>query len=186
MEHYRRLGFAERDQSPGLPPEFPTDVAYYTRFSRHELARFNLPSARAAKQRVADPAGSWSTPNFRTAYRNVRGTSSPRGMLNLLLEYRVHYGWRRGRLPRRKEITWVVEVAEVADRWTPNASRQPILQLAMVRGALFGRGLAFPPMQEKPAITRDFFGGRMLALYSADAKFLPRSSACARMDECHV
>jgi hypothetical protein len=40
MEHFRRLGFADEVRALGLPPDFPTDIAYFTRFARHELARF--------------------------------------------------------------------------------------------------------------------------------------------------
>src|SRR4051812_21309856 len=48
MEHFRRLGFAEEIRALGLPPTFPTDIAYFTRYARHELARFRLPSAHEA------------------------------------------------------------------------------------------------------------------------------------------
>src|SRR5918994_2223812 len=40
MEHFRRLGFAERVRAQGLPPDYPTDIAYFTRFIGYELARF--------------------------------------------------------------------------------------------------------------------------------------------------
>ena len=60
MEHYRRLGFAEEIRALGLPPDFPTDIAYFTRFSGYELARFRLPSAREAREMVAGLTGSWS------------------------------------------------------------------------------------------------------------------------------
>ena len=60
MEHFRRLGFADEVRSLGLPPEFPTDIAYFTRFARHELARFALPSSRDARTKVAGLTGSWS------------------------------------------------------------------------------------------------------------------------------
>lgn len=33
MEHYRRLGFADEVRSLGLPDEFPTDIAYFTRYA---------------------------------------------------------------------------------------------------------------------------------------------------------
>ena len=49
MEHYRRLGFADKVRAQGLPPDYPTDIAYFTRYSKHELARFSQPSARAAR-----------------------------------------------------------------------------------------------------------------------------------------
>src|SRR5215469_13644561 len=45
MEHYRRLGFAEEVRAAGLPADYPTDIAYFTRFATHELARFQLPSS---------------------------------------------------------------------------------------------------------------------------------------------
>lgn len=32
MEHYRRLGFSEQIRSLGLPPEYPSDIAYFTRY----------------------------------------------------------------------------------------------------------------------------------------------------------
>jgi 2-polyprenyl-6-methoxyphenol hydroxylase-like FAD-dependent oxidoreductase len=60
MEHYRRLGFADEIRAQGLPPDYPTDIAYYTTFSGHELARFRLPSAAAAKTMVRRLSGSWS------------------------------------------------------------------------------------------------------------------------------
>src|SRR5678815_4193982 len=49
MEHFRRLGMADEIRALGLPDDFPTDIAYCTRYARHELARFSLPSARIAR-----------------------------------------------------------------------------------------------------------------------------------------
>src|SRR5215211_4839685 len=60
MEHFRRLGFAQEIRKAGLPPDFPTDIAYFTRFARHELGRFKLPSAREAMQKVTSMSGAWS------------------------------------------------------------------------------------------------------------------------------
>src|SRR5215472_14154271 len=45
MEYFRRLGIADRIRAQGLPPDYPTDVAYFTRYTGHELARFQLPSS---------------------------------------------------------------------------------------------------------------------------------------------
>ena len=60
MEHYRRLGFAEKVRAQGMPEDYPTDIAYFTRYTKHELARFSLPSARAAREMVRTMTGSWS------------------------------------------------------------------------------------------------------------------------------
>src|ERR1041384_7391688 len=60
MEHYRRLGFAEKVRAKGLPPDYPTDIAYFTRYTKHGLARFSRPRARAAREMVKTLSGSWS------------------------------------------------------------------------------------------------------------------------------
>ncbi len=60
MEHYRRLGFAEEIRALGLPGDYPTDMAYFTRFIRYELARYQLPSARDARVIIKSLAGDWS------------------------------------------------------------------------------------------------------------------------------
>jgi 2-polyprenyl-6-methoxyphenol hydroxylase-like FAD-dependent oxidoreductase len=54
MEHYRRIGLSERIRAAGLPPEHPTDVAYFTRFNGWELARIRMPSERAKMRAVAE------------------------------------------------------------------------------------------------------------------------------------
>ena len=60
MEHFRRLGLAEEIRAQGLPADYPTDVTYWTRFARHELARFELPSSSAARAMARDPSAPWS------------------------------------------------------------------------------------------------------------------------------
>ncbi len=60
MEHYRRLGFAGKVRARGLPQDYPTDIAYFTRYTQYELARFSLPSAQAAREMVRTLSGSWS------------------------------------------------------------------------------------------------------------------------------
>ncbi|MGY4594374.1 2-polyprenyl-6-methoxyphenol hydroxylase-like FAD-dependent oxidoreductase [Bradyrhizobium sp. GM22.5] len=60
MEHYRRLGFADEIRREGLPADYPTDVAYFTRYTGYELARFQLPSSSRAGELVKGMSGSWS------------------------------------------------------------------------------------------------------------------------------
>lgn len=45
MEHFRRLGIADKVRALGLPADHPTDVIYFTRFGGWELARLPMPSA---------------------------------------------------------------------------------------------------------------------------------------------
>jgi 2-polyprenyl-6-methoxyphenol hydroxylase-like FAD-dependent oxidoreductase len=60
MEHFRRLGFADEVRALGLPPDHPTDIAYFTRYTGHELARLSLPTAAQAVRDVKKLGGSWS------------------------------------------------------------------------------------------------------------------------------
>src|SRR6218665_641083 len=60
MEHFRRHGFADAVRARGLPPDHPSDIAYFTRYCGHELARLQLPTAAQAVQNIKSMGGSWS------------------------------------------------------------------------------------------------------------------------------
>lgn len=58
MEHYRRLGFVDRVRAAGLPADYRPDIAYFTRFSGHELARLEQPTAAETEELARSAAGS--------------------------------------------------------------------------------------------------------------------------------
>jgi len=60
MEHFRRLGFAQEVRAMGLPADHPTDIAYFTRYAAHELARIRLPTAAEAVVKIKSMGGAWS------------------------------------------------------------------------------------------------------------------------------
>lgn len=62
MEHYRRLSIAAEVRELGLPPDHPTDVAYFTRYNAHELARLRMPSRLGKLQAVAESPRTDQTP----------------------------------------------------------------------------------------------------------------------------
>lgn len=62
MEHYRRLGFAAEIRASGLPEDHPQDIAYFTRYSAHELARVPWRSRGEAAQAREDAHSRWPTP----------------------------------------------------------------------------------------------------------------------------
>jgi len=53
MEHFRRLGIANKVRALGLPADHPTDVIYFTRFGGWELARLPMPSAAEKLRAIA-------------------------------------------------------------------------------------------------------------------------------------
>ena len=64
MEHYRRLGVANVLRFGGLPEDYPTDIAYFTRLGTIEVGRIRFPSAREAAQRLGKDNGVWQTPEL--------------------------------------------------------------------------------------------------------------------------
>jgi 2-polyprenyl-6-methoxyphenol hydroxylase-like FAD-dependent oxidoreductase len=60
MEHFRRIGIAPQIRALGLPADHPTDIAYFTRFATHELARLRLPTAAQASAHVRGLRGAWN------------------------------------------------------------------------------------------------------------------------------
>lgn len=163
MEHYRRLGFADDVRALGMPADFPTDIAYFTRFAKYELARFSLPSAREAKRMVATLSGSWSAaelphrcnqkfiePVLRRHAQAQRGVS-------------VNYGWR---LTSFSEDEFDVRVeVESADGKSRQAIRCQYLVGADGARSAVRQQLGFRYAGET-GVVRDFVGGRMLAVYA--------------------
>lgn len=62
MEHFRRLGFSAHIRELGLPGDFPQDIAYFTRYARHELARLPGLTREEARSRRARHDDRWPTP----------------------------------------------------------------------------------------------------------------------------
>lgn len=162
MEHYRRLGFADEIRALGMPEDFPTDVAYFTRFATHELARFRLPSAREARRLVASLKGSWSAAELphRVAQKFVEQVL--RRHAERLPCITLRYGWRVAGFSVHPDF---VEIeAQPADGGESHRLKSDYLV-----GADGARSLVRQTMGWRYAgetgVTRDFVGGRMYAVY---------------------
>ena len=94
MEHYRRLGLADRIRQVGLPADYPTDVGYFTTLNGFELARIRMPSshAKVARARDAGPLDQVPEPIHRANQMYVEAIlferASSLGPVDLL------YGWK--------------------------------------------------------------------------------------------
>jgi 2-polyprenyl-6-methoxyphenol hydroxylase-like FAD-dependent oxidoreductase len=168
MEHYRRLGFADEVRALGLPPDFPTDIAYFTRFVKYELARFTLPSAREAKQLVTTLSGSWSAAEL--PHRCNQKFIEPvlRRHAERLPGVSVNYGSRlTGFIETENGVAARVERAD-------GAHGQTIEAKYLVGGdgprSLVRQQLGYRYTGET-GVTRDFVGGRMYAVYSRIPEF---------------
>ena len=168
MEHYRRLGFADEIRALGMPPDFPTDIAYFTRFAKYELARFSLPSAREAKQLVGTLSGSWSAAEL--PHRCNQKFIEPvlRRHAERLAGVSVNFGWRL--------TDFEVLDDEVRVQAEPVAGGPP--RTVKARYLVGGDGPRSLVRQRlglrwtgETGVTRDFVGGRMYAVYCRIPRF---------------
>jgi 2-polyprenyl-6-methoxyphenol hydroxylase-like FAD-dependent oxidoreductase len=168
MEHYRRLGFADEVRALGLPPDHPTDIAYFTRFTRHELARFALPTAREAKRLVSTLSGSWSAAELPHRVSQKLVEQVLRRHAERLPGIALHYGWRLVRFADRGTHV-EAEVERVED------GRRATLRGAYLVGADGARSLVRRTFgfgwTGETGVVRDFFGGRMYAIYLRAPRF---------------
>ncbi len=160
MEHYRRLGFADEIRALGLPVDYPTDIAYFTRFATHELARFSLPASKDARQIIRGLSGSWSAAEL--PHRVSQKYVEP-----VLLKHAQKWATNDIRFRTRlidftDHGTHIEAQAEDADGVF--AIRARYLVGADGARSQIRRKLGFGWVGEA-AIQRDFMGGRMFAIY---------------------
>jgi 2-polyprenyl-6-methoxyphenol hydroxylase-like FAD-dependent oxidoreductase len=160
MEHYRRLGFAEKVRAQGLPADYPTDIAYFTRYTKHELARFSLPSARAAREMVRTLTGSWSAAELPHRVSQMFVEDVLRAEATACPTVSIRPGWRMAAL-RNLETGVEVDAEHNGGKTT--------LRAAYAMGADGGssptrKALGYSYAGESGAV-RDFMGGRMFAIH---------------------
>lgn len=162
MEHFRRLGFANEIRSLGLPPDHPTDIAYFTRYGARELARFRLPSSKQACAIVPNLIGSWSAAELPHRVSQKYVEQVLRRHASALDTVSVHYGWSFNRFaatPQGVDV-WVDDL---------ESGQQRILRTAYLIGADGSRSAVRRQLRIRYAgetgVVRDFFGGKMVSLY---------------------
>ena len=162
MEHFRRLGFVEEIRARGLPGDHPTDVAYFTRFATHELARHEMPSSDEAARAVRLGGRSYSSaePAHRVSQKFVEAVM--RRHADALPGISIRYGHR---LVGFRETATGIE-AEVEAVGGGTTSRIAALYMVGADGphSFVRRELGFV-YEGEGAAERDFMGGSMLALY---------------------
>ena len=177
MEHFRRLGFAQEIRALGLPPDHPTDIAYFTRYSTHELARLRLPTAAQSVATIKTLTGSWSAAELphRVSQKFVEATLRRHAQSWPAAD--VRYGWTLEHF----EATDAAITASV--RPTSGGAPLPVEAQFLVGadGARSGvrRQLGIEWGGES-GTQREFMGGKMFAVYLRSAQLqdlLPQPKA---------
>ncbi|WP_439403469.1 FAD-dependent oxidoreductase [Bradyrhizobium sp. DASA03068] len=171
MEHYRRLGFADEIRREGLPADYPTDVAYFTRYTGYELARLALPSASRAGELIKGLSGSWSAAELphRVSQKYVEAVL--RRHAERLPGIKLNYGHRLiGYTESANGIVGEVECLDDGSRFRIGAdflvgADGPRSMVRQSLGIVYGG---------ETGTQRDFMGGRMLAVYLRSPDFYAR------------
>ncbi len=162
MEHFRRLGLAQRVRQLGLPVDHPTDIAYLTHFAGRELARLRLPTAAAASQMVKSMGGSWSAAELphRVSQKFVEVTLREEAQRQPGVELR--YGWRMTAFEDQGDAVHAT-VAPVVGGPSVAVQARYLVGVDGARSSV-RRQLGFT-WQGDTGIKRNFMGGKMFAVY---------------------
>lgn len=162
MEHFRRLGFADEVRSAGLPPDYPTDIVYYTRFAKYELARLPLPTSREARARAAARSGGWSAAELphRVSQKFVEAILWKHAAA--LPSVSLFYGWRMTVFADRGSHVEIV-AERIADGVEATIRGAYLVGADGPRSAI-RRQLGFNYVG-RTGVVREFMGGRMYAIY---------------------
>jgi 2-polyprenyl-6-methoxyphenol hydroxylase-like FAD-dependent oxidoreductase len=162
MEHFRRHGFAQEVRAQGLPPDHPTDIAYFTRYTRHELARLRLPTAAQAVERIRQLDGSWSAAELPHRISQKFVEAILRRHAGTWPSNDIRYGWKLAGF----QDTGTAVLATVAP--VDGGGQQAVTAKFLV-GADGPRSMVRQAVRIEWAgatgVRREFMGGKMFAVY---------------------
>lgn len=169
MEHFRRLGFAHEIRALGLPADHPTDIAYFTRFGRHELARISLPTAAEAIVTIKSMTGSWSAAELPHRVSQKFVEEALRRHAQAWPSTDVRYGWRLERFgDDGTSVSATVRPSE-------GGAAQDVVAKFLI-GADGARSFVRQQLGIEwggvTGIQREFMGGKMFAIYLRAPRFL--------------
>lgn len=169
MEHFRRLGFAHEIRALGLPADHPTDIAYFTRFAGHELARIGLPTAAEAIVKIKSMTGSWSAAELPHRVSQKFVEEALRRHAQAWPSADVRYGWRLERFgDDGASVSATVRPGE-------GGPAQEVVAKFLI-GADGARSFVRQQLDIEwggvTGIQREFMGGKMFAIYLRAPQFL--------------
>jgi len=168
MEHYRRLGFAHEIRALGLTADYPQDIAYFTRFTTHELARVRGRSRGEAAQVREGAYSRWPTPEPLHRANQMYIERVLRAQVSRWPAADARFGWRL--VGFTHDASGVLATIEEVATGRTEAVRAAYLcgcdgPRSIVRRTL---GIEY---QGWAGEEREFLGGRMLATYFRSPQF---------------
>ena len=167
MEHFRRMGVAREIRAQGLPADYPTDIAYFTRYAGRELARLRLPPAAQTQDLARRATGSWSTPELPHRCSQMYIERILKRRAREFATNDIRYGWRVAGfrdLGTRVEVDAQPVGGAIATTIACDYLVGCDGARSMVRDALGIR------LEGEGTASRDFMGGAMLAAHIRSAE----------------
>ena len=171
MEHFRRIGIARQVRALGLPGDHPTDIAYFTRFARHELARLRLPTASQATEQIKTLSGSWSAAELPHRVSQKLVEAVLREHAEQRTGRRIGFGWRLQSFDDTGDGV-VARVAPVAGGDAVTVRAQYLVGADGARSGV--RNALGIDMGGATGLQRQFMGGKMFAIYLRAPAFYER------------
>jgi 2-polyprenyl-6-methoxyphenol hydroxylase-like FAD-dependent oxidoreductase len=179
MEHFRRLGFAHEVRACGLPPDHPTDIAYFTRYTGWELARLSLPTAAEAVRNIRAMTGSWSAAELphRVSQKFVEAILRRHAQAYACND--IRYGWKLLEFEDTGDAVQAVVEPVAADgpagAAAPGATGKVRVRASYLVGADGPRSTVRSTLGISwggaTGVRRDFMGGLMFAVYLRAPRF---------------
>lgn len=168
MEHYRRLGFAAEIRALGLPEDYPQDIAYFTRYTRHELARLRGRSRREALDAREGTDSRWPTPEPLHRVQQMYIEAVLKKQAEKWPAADVRFGWRVQRIEQGDDCV-SLEAEQISTGKTERIEADYAVGCdgprSLVRTAL---GIGYEGFSRED---REFMGGKMLAVYIRSSAF---------------
>jgi 2-polyprenyl-6-methoxyphenol hydroxylase-like FAD-dependent oxidoreductase len=163
MEHYRRLGISPRLRAMGLPPDYPTDVGYFTRLASYELARLPFPSEREKMEARAKAGPTDQVPEPLLRLNQMHCEQFLFDHIRTLPGIDVRFGWQCPDYTEGPDGV-MAEIEEVA------TGKRETVRASYVIGCDGGRGMVRRKLGLKyesgaPNAPRGYLNGPMVATY---------------------
>ena len=169
MEHFRRLGFADEIRALGLPSDHPTDIAYFTRYASHELARICLPTAADAVVKIKEMTGSWSAAELPHRVSQKFVEQVLRRQAESMASNEIRYGWTLESF--QQDDAGVLATIRQTEGGQPQQVKANFLIGADGARSFVRRELGIE-WGGVTGIQREFMGGKMFAIYLRAPTFL--------------
>lgn len=161
MEHYRRHGFADEIRALGMPPDYPTDVAYFTTYAGWELGRHRMPPSGETARLARELEHVW---NAAELPHRVPQSHAEQVMYKHACKFEtidIAFNWRVVRFEDNGES--VVTHIEQVKTGEQRSIRSQYLFAADGGSSVVRKQLGIRYGGEQAE--RDFMGGRMLSVY---------------------